>query len=71
MIVLRRQLRSKVELRWWHTAWHPAGKPEGRDHFDSALTNLWDVDDRVIQVSLISKGAGAVSLSLNKLLSVG
>ncbi|WP_456849814.1 nodulation protein NolB [Bradyrhizobium sp. USDA 4504] len=70
MIVLRRQLRSKVQLRG-PTAWHPAGKPEGRDHFDSALTNLWDVGDRVIQVSLISKGAGAVSLSLNKLLSVG
>ncbi|MGY4399412.1 nodulation protein NolB [Bradyrhizobium sp. USDA 3315] len=49
----------------------PAGKPEGGDHFDSALTNLRDVYDRVIQVSLISKGAGAVSSSLNKLLSAG
>ncbi|WP_456752558.1 nodulation protein NolB [Bradyrhizobium sp. USDA 4461] len=41
---------------------HPAGKPEGGDHFDSALTNRRDVYDRVIQVSLISKGAGAAHL---------
>jgi hypothetical protein len=50
---------------------HPAGKPEGADHFDSALTNLRDVYNGVVQVSLISKGTGAVSSSLNKLLSAG
>ncbi|WFU23485.1 nodulation protein NolB [Bradyrhizobium sp. CB1717] len=50
---------------------HPVGKPEGADHFDSALTNLRDVYNGVIQVSLISKGTGAVSSSLNKLLSAG
>lgn len=50
---------------------HPAGKPEGADHFDSALANLRDVYNGVIQVSLLSKGTGAVSSSLNKLLSAG
>ncbi|WP_128931823.1 nodulation protein NolB [Bradyrhizobium zhanjiangense] len=50
---------------------HPVGQPEGVDHFDSALANLRDVYNGVIQVSLISKGTGAVSSSLNKLLSAG
>lgn len=50
---------------------HPVGKPEGADHFDSALANLRDVYNGVVQVSLISKGTGAVSSSLNKLLSAG
>ncbi|MGY3033745.1 hypothetical protein ACVIIV_002915 [Bradyrhizobium sp. USDA 4354] len=50
---------------------HPAGKPEDADRFDSALANLRDVYNGVIQVSLLSKGTGAVSSSLNKLLSAG
>ncbi|MGY3146157.1 hypothetical protein ACVWYQ_003156 [Bradyrhizobium sp. USDA 3397] len=50
---------------------HPAGKPEGVDLFDSALANLRDVYNGVIQVSLLSKGTGSVSSSLNKLLSAG
>ncbi|WP_158284343.1 nodulation protein NolB [Bradyrhizobium sp. SUTN9-2] len=50
---------------------HPVGRPEGADHFDSALANLRDVYNGVIQASLISKGTGAVSSSLNKLLSAG
>ncbi|WP_407175520.1 nodulation protein NolB [Bradyrhizobium sp. STM 3562] len=50
---------------------HSAGRAEGADHFDSALTNLRDVYNGVIQVSLISKGTGAASSSLNKLLSAG
>ncbi|MBB4382598.1 nodulation protein NolB [Bradyrhizobium sp. SBR1B] len=50
---------------------HPAGKPEGADHFESALANLRGVYNGVIQVSLLSKGTGAVSSSLNKLLSAG
>ncbi|MGY3342593.1 hypothetical protein ACVI1I_003620 [Bradyrhizobium sp. USDA 4459] len=49
----------------------PAGKPEGVDHFESALVNLRGVYNGVIQVSLLSKGTGAVSSSLNKLLSAG
>ncbi|WP_168195612.1 nodulation protein NolB [Bradyrhizobium sp. NAS80.1] len=47
------------------------GKPEDVDHFQSALGNLRGAYDGVIQVSLVSKSAGAVSSSLNKLLSAG
>ncbi|WP_167529226.1 nodulation protein NolB [Bradyrhizobium macuxiense] len=47
------------------------GKPEAADNFESMLTNLRDVYGNVIQVSLVSKTTGAVSSSLNKLLSAG
>ncbi|QAU43884.1 nodulation protein (plasmid) [Bradyrhizobium sp. CCBAU 53351] len=50
---------------------HVIGKPEGADNFESTLQNLRDVYNGVIQVSLISKSAGAVGSSLNKLLSAG
>ncbi|WP_456640553.1 nodulation protein NolB [Bradyrhizobium sp. USDA 10063] len=48
-----------------------AGKPEGADSFESMVVNLRDVYNNVIQVSLISKTAGTLSSSLNKLLSAG
>jgi len=50
---------------------HSIGKPEGVDNFEVMLSNLRDVYNSVIQVSLISKSAGTVSSSLNKLLSSG
>ncbi|WP_198029589.1 nodulation protein NolB [Bradyrhizobium sp. WSM3983] len=47
------------------------GGPEGVGNFESAMANLRDVYSDVIQVSLVSKSASAVSSSLNKLLSSG
>ncbi|WP_375779032.1 nodulation protein NolB [Bradyrhizobium sp. ma5] len=49
---------------------HAAAKSVGVE-FDSMMGNLRDVYSDVIQVSLVSKSAGAASSSLNKLLSAG
>ncbi|SFQ08441.1 hypothetical protein SAMN05216330_11533 [Bradyrhizobium sp. Ghvi] len=68
---LQRGPAAQPVLRVQQVEVHPVGKPEGADHFDSALANLRNVYNDVIQVSLLSKGTGAVSSSLNKLLSAG
>ncbi|WP_245444681.1 nodulation protein NolB [Microvirga sp. KLBC 81] len=48
-----------------------AGQPEGADRFEPMLANLRDVYNSAIQVSLVTKSTGAVTSSLNKLLSAG
>ncbi|WFU80658.1 nodulation protein NolB [Bradyrhizobium sp. CIAT3101] len=62
---------ARPVLRSHEVEMHPVGKPEDVDHFQSTLANLKDAYNGVIQVSLVSKSAGAVSSSLNKLLSAG
>ncbi|MCP3413527.1 nodulation protein NolB [Bradyrhizobium brasilense] len=49
---------------------HAAVKPVDAD-FDAMVVNLRDVYSGAVQVSLVSKSTGAVSSSLNKLLSAG
>ncbi|WP_445219714.1 nodulation protein NolB [Bradyrhizobium sp. Pa8] len=43
----------------------------GAGDFEAMMTNLKDVSDGVIQVTLISNGVGSLSSSLNKLISAG
>lgn len=45
--------------------------PHSVDNFEAMMTNLKDVSDSFIQVTLISNGIGSISSSLNKLISAG
>lgn len=45
--------------------------PHGPGDFEAMMTNLKDVSDGVIQVTLISNGIGSLGSSLNKLMSAG